>query len=255
MILREVRHGVLFSVFRVEFTKMPICFDWFGFTPTSSQKLNKPFTGMVLLCSFGIHGTQVSLCFGDVPWQWCGKWNQGKYGWFYHILPYLEMKPEIDYLIRQMWVDITWTLPFQVTLKGEDPSTKWLMQLSRPDHGLINHVCDLQTHLSVDWINTHWNLLTIAWNKLNRFDHSKICCNAVSLCGTRTTKKIPWSLTLKANPLRRRLSCGRCGRCGRCGSCAFGTIVFLDGPLVDQKLVDFRYLWNALRARKTSQFA
>jgi hypothetical protein len=178
--------------------------------------------------------------------------------WWCALATMREMKPEIDYLIRQMWVDIRWTLPFQVTLKGEDPSTKWLMQLSRPDHGLIKNVCDPQTHLSVDWINTHWNLLTIAWNKLNRFDHSKICCNAVSLCGTRTTKKVPWSLTLKANPLRRRLSCGRCGRCGRCGSCgscAFGTIVFLDGPLVDQKLMDLRYLWNAVRARKTSQFA
>lgn len=65
--------------------------------------------------------------------------------------------------------------------KRRGPSTKWLMQLSRPDHGLIKNVCDPQTHLSVDWINTHWNLLTIAWNKLNRFDHSKICCNAVSL--------------------------------------------------------------------------
>lgn len=66
MILREVRHGVLFSVFRVEFTKMPACFDWFGFTPTSSQKLNKPFTGMALLASTALRSLYLLvMCLGN----------------------------------------------------------------------------------------------------------------------------------------------------------------------------------------------
>ena len=41
--------------------------------------------------------------------------------WWCALATMREMKPEIDYLIRQMWVDIRWTLPFQVTLNGEDP--------------------------------------------------------------------------------------------------------------------------------------